>query len=169
MAARRRTVPQSEMEAYKERSRSGACFICEIVAGTTDDPASIVYRDDFAIVFLNLYPTLLGYCLVAPLDHRVAVVDDFAQDDYVRLQQLVYRVGVAVTRTVPTERLYVLSLGSNTGNAHVHWHVAPLPPGVPYEEQQLRALMASTRGILDLSEEERTGLALAIGENVSLS
>ena len=27
-------------------------------------------------------------------------------------------------------------------NAHVHWHVAPLPPGVPYEQQQFRAVMA---------------------------
>jgi hypothetical protein len=23
----------------------------------------------------------------------------------------------------------------------VHWHVAALPPGVPYDEQQVRALM----------------------------
>ena len=43
---------------------------------------------------------------------------------------------------VPTERLYVLSLGSMQGNAHVHWHVAALPPGVPYAEQQYAALMA---------------------------
>ena len=45
---------------------------------------------------------------------------------------------------VPTERLYLLALGSRQGNAHVHWHVAPLPPGVPYEKQQYAALMHDT-------------------------
>jgi hypothetical protein len=28
---------------------------------------------------------------------------------------------------VPTERMYCLSLGSQECNAHVHWHIAPLP------------------------------------------
>ncbi len=45
-----------------------------------------------------------------------------------------------VPHAVSTERLYGLSLGSHGGNAHVHWHVAPLPPGVPYREQQYAAL-----------------------------
>ncbi|MEU2253842.1 hypothetical protein [Nocardia xishanensis] len=27
------------------------------------------------------------------------------------------------------------------GNSHLHWHVAPLPPDVPYREQQFHALM----------------------------
>lgn len=41
----------------------------------------------------------------------------------------VYRVARAVEQVVPSERTYVLSLGSQQGNAHVHWHIAPLPPG----------------------------------------
>jgi hypothetical protein len=60
---------------------------------------------------------------------------------------------------VPTERLYILSLGSHQGNAHVHWHVAALPPGVPYHEQQFRALMTETKGVLALSAEEQADLA----------
>ena len=43
------------------------------------------------------------------------------------------------------ERLYVLCLGSLQGNRHVHWHLVPLPPGVPYEQQQVTAL-APERG-----------------------
>ena len=164
----RRDVGRSEMEAYTRRSREGPCFVCQVVAGTTEAPAHVVYRDDFAIGFLNLYPTLLGYCLVAPLDHKIAVVDDFTEDEYLRLQRVVRRVGVAVARAVPTERLYILSLGSNSGNAHVHWHVAPLPPDVPYEEQQLRALMAATRGVLELSHGERDELAARIRSGLQL-
>jgi hypothetical protein len=43
----------------------------------------------------------------------------------------------AVRRTVEAERVYILSLGSQQGNRHVHWHIAPLPYGVPFKEQQL--------------------------------
>jgi hypothetical protein len=62
---------------------------------------------------------------------------------------------------VPTERIYILTLGSQQGNRHVHWHLAPLPPGVPYEQQQTAALDLS-RGILALSDEEMASLAQAL-------
>ena len=42
-------------------------------------------------------------------------------------------VAGAVSEVVPTGRVYSLSLGSRQGNAHLHWHVAPLPAGVPYD------------------------------------
>jgi diadenosine tetraphosphate (Ap4A) HIT family hydrolase len=43
----------------------------------------------------------------------------------------VHTVALAINHVVPTERTYVLSMGSMQGNSHIHWHVAPLPPGVP--------------------------------------
>jgi diadenosine tetraphosphate (Ap4A) HIT family hydrolase len=100
---------------------------------------------------------MYGYVLVAPKEHRERVVDDFTEDEYAELQRIVHRVGRAVCRAVPTERLYVLSLGSAQENSHVHWHVVPLPPGVPFEEQQLAAL--DTDLGFDLSDEELEELA----------
>jgi histidine triad (HIT) family protein/ATP adenylyltransferase len=55
------------------------------------------------------------------------------------------------------------SLGSKQGNSHLHWHVAPLPPGVPYAQQQFHALMAEN-GVLDLSDEVMADLARRISE-----
>ena len=132
-------VPEGSFRGGRLRIESAdrPCFICELVAGANPHP--VVYRDDFAIAFLNRYPTLPGYVLVAPLEHKEDVVADFDEAAYLRPQSLVYRVGRAVSSVLRTERLYVLSLGSKQGNAHVHWHVAPLPPGVPYEKQQFRA------------------------------
>jgi len=147
--------------------RAGPCFVCEIVDGRGKRPRQIVYRDDVAIAFLNRYPTLVGYCLVAPVAHREGVVDDFTEDEYLALQRVVRRVGRAVSRVVPTERLYVLSLGSRDGNAHVHWHVAPLPPGVPYDDQQLRSLMVETAGYHDIPLAEREDLAARIRRAVA--
>jgi diadenosine tetraphosphate (Ap4A) HIT family hydrolase len=148
-----------DLEDYARRSQANACFICKIVDGTHHFPHGEIYRDDFAVVFLNRFPTLLGYTLVAPREHRISVIEDFTEDEHLRIQLLVHRVGRAIAASVPTERLYVMSLGSNQGNAHVHWHLAPLPPGVPYEEQQFAALMMETKGYIDLSPAEHNELA----------
>jgi diadenosine tetraphosphate (Ap4A) HIT family hydrolase len=119
-----------------------------------------VYEDERAVAFLNRFPVLYGYVLVAPRDHRERVTGDFDEDEYAELQRVVHRVGEAVRRAVPTERLYVLSLGSQQGNRHVHWHVAPLPPGIPFEGQQLAVLDRSDA--LDLTEGEQAELAARI-------
>jgi diadenosine tetraphosphate (Ap4A) HIT family hydrolase len=148
-----------DVDQYHRQAREGPCFVCEIVAGRL--PHHLVYEDDGAIAFLNRYPTVRGYALVAPREHRVDVVRDFTEDEYVCLQRAVHRVGRAVCAAVETERPYLLSLGSNQGNAHVHWHVFPLPPGVPYEEQQLVALHWGEGGekVLELSDDEQFELA----------
>jgi diadenosine tetraphosphate (Ap4A) HIT family hydrolase len=152
-----------DVDAYIRRSQSGACFICEIVAGNPDYHHCVVYEDDVVIAFLNKYPTLYGYTLVAPRQHREHVTGDFSLDEYLHLQSVIYRVAEAVRQVVPTERLYILSLGSQQGNRHVHWHIAPLPPGVPYAEQQLEAL-SFKNGILTLSDAEMAALAARMRE-----
>ncbi len=150
-----------DMEAYQRRVRTGPCFICEIVAGNPEYSHHIVYEDDNAIVFLNKYPTLYGYTLVAPREHREQATSDFTIDAYLALQRIIYRVTEALRKVVPTERVYILTLGSQHGNRHVHWHIVPLPPGVPYEQQQVEALRMD-KGVLKLSDEEMTSLALRI-------
>jgi len=151
-----------DIEAYVARVRRGPCFLCAIAAGQAAyREHHIIYEDATALVFLSKYPVLYGYTLVAPRAHREQVTGDFTVDEYLALQRLVYHVGEAVRATVPTERLYVLSLGSRQGNQHVHWHVAPLPPGVPYDQQQLAALSLE-RGCLDLPAAALTTLAAQI-------
>jgi diadenosine tetraphosphate (Ap4A) HIT family hydrolase len=128
------------------------------VTGASPRREFVVHRDDHHIAFLPNFHVQRGYVLIAPIDHREGVVEEFPLDDYLALQTLVRAVGRALQRVVPTERIYVLSLGSRQGNAHVHWHVVALPPGVPYEQQQFFALMHETQGVLDLHDEERASL-----------
>jgi len=146
-----------DLDAYVQRIQTGPCFICEMVAGRRAGN-HVVYEDETAIVFLNKYPVLAGYTLVAPRAHREQVTGDFTEAEYLALQALIYRVGEALRAVVPTERLYILSLGSQQGNRHVHWHIAPLPPGVPFARQQLEALRVE-HGVLPLTEAEQTALA----------
>ena len=150
-----------DLEEYVDRVQSGPCFICEIVAGDPEHRHHIIYQDDLAIVFLNKYPTLYGYTLVAPREHREQAPGDLTLDQYLALQRVIYRVAEALRQVVPTERVYILSLGSQQGNSHVHWHIVPLPPGVPYREQQLEALRME-KGVLKLSDHELKSLAARI-------
>ncbi|HEY3798360.1 MAG TPA: HIT family protein [Caulobacteraceae bacterium] len=149
-----------DLAAYAERS-GGPCFVCRLVAGDPDYVHHVVHEDAAAIVFLNKYPTLGGHTLVCPKTHREQVTGDFSQAEYLELQALVWRVGEAVRRAMGAERVYVMSLGSNDANAHVHWHAAPLPPGVPLDDQQFAALDAA-RGVLALSEDAMAGIAARI-------
>lgn len=155
-----RTKP-FDMDAYVARITSGPCFICEIVAGNPDYRHHAVYEDETAVAFLNKYPPLYGYVLVAPREHREQVTGDFSPAEYLALQRVIYRVTEAVRQVVPAERVYLLSLGSQQGNSHVHWHIAPLPPGVPFHDQQLAALSVTDR-VLDLSEGEMAEVASQI-------
>jgi ATP adenylyltransferase len=165
----RKPVTAAEIEAYVSRSQHGPCFICELIAGNPEYRHHIIYEDDKAIAFLNKYPVLYGYTLIAPREHREQATSDFTLGEYLELQRLIYQVSEALQRIVPTERMYLLTLGSQQGNSHVHWHLAPLPPGVSYAEQQFEALQATKKGILRISDEEMASLALRIRESMEVS
>jgi diadenosine tetraphosphate (Ap4A) HIT family hydrolase len=147
-----------DFAAYAKRVQNGPCFVCATVDRHPDYGHELVYEDPDTIAFLARHPTLLGYCLVAPKRHVERLESELQIDEYLRVQEVVYWVAKAVAGAVPTERIYVLSLGSQQGNAHVHWHVAPLPPHVSYEEQQFHALMAE-HGVLDIPTEVQQTVA----------
>jgi diadenosine tetraphosphate (Ap4A) HIT family hydrolase len=149
-------------DGYEDRVRNGPCFVCGIVRDTPPQPESVIYRDKAAIAFLSRPSAQLGHSLVAPIDHRTDVVDSFTSAAYLELQSLIYRVGRALTRTVPTERLYIMSMGSHQGNAHVHWHLVPLPPGVPYADQQFNAVMLDRAGYVEITAEDEAALCASL-------
>jgi diadenosine tetraphosphate (Ap4A) HIT family hydrolase len=150
-----------DVAAYARRSREGPCFVCALLAGHPGYPHHSVYEDDDTIAFLARPATLLGYCLVAPRRHIESWVHDLDEPAFLRLQGVVHRVATAIAATVPAERMYALSLGSQQGNAHLHWHIAPLPPGIPCEQQQFHALMAEN-GVLDIDDAAQRALAQTI-------
>jgi histidine triad (HIT) family protein len=107
---------------------------------TTPEHETVAYRDEHCVVFFPPWQRLYGYCLLAPRLHATKVVSDFTEDGYLALQRRIHRLGRVLAEITPTERLYVFSFGSMQGVAHVHWHIAPLPPGVPFREQQFAAV-----------------------------
>lgn len=155
-----------DLDAYVERTRNGPCFICKFLEGDPDFFHHIVYENEGTVAFLGKYPTLYGQTLVAPKEHKTRVTGDFDVEEYVAFQRVLHAVSEAVRAEVGAERMYILSLGSNEGNAHVHWSVAPLPPGVPYEKQQFFAIMHEEANTLKIPEEEKTLLATRIRKRI---
>jgi diadenosine tetraphosphate (Ap4A) HIT family hydrolase len=154
-----------DLDSYIDRIQNSPCFICEMIAGRLNGNHIIQQNDEF-IIFLNKYPVLYGYALVAPVKHKEQVTGDFALAEYLALQRAVYQTAEAVRKSVHAERVYILSLGSQQGNRHVHWHIAPLPFGVPFKEQQIDALRIEN-GILDISDDAMEKLARQIQENMN--
>jgi diadenosine tetraphosphate (Ap4A) HIT family hydrolase len=150
-----------DLAAYTLRSTRGPCFVCALLAGDPDYAHHVICEDESSVAFLNRNPTLAGYTLFAPKAHRTEVTGDFTEAEYLGLQRQLWRIGEAVRRAMGAERLYLLSLGSRSANAHVHWHVAPLPPGLPLEAQQFAALDV-TRGTLALDEAAMAAIAARI-------
>jgi diadenosine tetraphosphate (Ap4A) HIT family hydrolase len=157
-----------DMEAIHHSFRTQPCFVCRMVEGNIRFPENILYEDERALVFLDAYPRAYGYTLVAPKEHREQVTGDFTIEEYIDLQRLVYQVTEAVRLEVGAERMYIYTYGSNEGNSHVHWHVVPLPPGVPYEEQQGNWTRWS-KGVLEIPPDEMATLAKLIGCRVERS
>ncbi|HEY2792653.1 MAG TPA: HIT domain-containing protein [Micromonosporaceae bacterium] len=154
-----------DLDAYEQATRTSGCFICAMVAGTLDYEHEIIYDDGEHVAFVGRYPTMYGYVLVSPKLHVEHVVRDLDEDAYLRLQAVVHRVARAVEAVVAPERTYLLSLGSQQGNSHVHWHIAPLPVGTPYEQQQYHALMQEN-GVIPWSKPQEAMLAAALRERL---
>lgn len=149
--------------SYHQRARTGPCFVCQIIARHPDFPADILYEDDVVIAFLDKYPRVAGYTLVAPRAHRQNVTADFTSTEYLELQRRLHLVAEAVRVETAAERIYLLSLGSHQGNAHVHWHIVPLPHGTPYEKQQLALYELD---ILRETPDERADLAARLRDRI---
>lgn len=51
------------------------------------------------------------------------------------------------------------------GNAHLHWHIAGLPDGVPYGQQQYHALMTEN-GVLSMTPQQTADMATRLRQAI---
>jgi diadenosine tetraphosphate (Ap4A) HIT family hydrolase len=148
-----------DLAACAKRILTGKCFVCGIVSGDSQyDHEQVIFEDDAHIAFLDRYPTVYGKVLVAPKTHIEHVVRELTPAAFLELLAVVHQIARAVEQAVPSERTYLLSLGSQQANAHVHWHIAPLPPGTPLERQQFHALIFEN-GVIPWSAAQAAELA----------
>ena len=141
------------------------CFVCEFLSGNPNFVHIEVLRTESAVAFLDRYPTVFGRVIVAPTHHLEELTGDFEKSQYLQLQEMIFDVAEGVRKVLDPERVYVLSLGSKAANAHVHWHIVPLPSGLPLSEQQFHVLMHEN-GAIETNADEQQEYAEAIRDSV---
>ena len=101
------------------------CVFCEIVSGTR--PASVVYRDEMTLAFLDLRQFHAGHTLVIPLEH-IPDVRELNAATGAALMQTVAKVTRAVDAAFPNEGISVWhSIGPAAFQEvpHLHVHIQP--------------------------------------------
>ncbi|WP_327412345.1 hypothetical protein [Streptomyces sp. NBC_01233] len=77
------------------------------------------------------YPLHPSGVLGRQAEPRGAQPEPTINDEADGVRFFVREIALAVEAVCEPERTYLYSLGSQQGNAHLHWHVAALPSGVP--------------------------------------
>lgn len=107
-----------------------ACVFCEIVAGR--EPASVVYRDESCIAFMDTTPVNAGHLLIVPMKH-VAYLADLDPQTGAALFKIAQRLSAAVRESgLRAEGINLfLADGVAAGQEvfHVHLHILPRFPG----------------------------------------
>jgi diadenosine tetraphosphate (Ap4A) HIT family hydrolase len=102
------------------------CIFCEIVAGRA--PASVVYRDDVCVAFMDIAPVNSGHLLIVPIQHATHLADLEPHTGGV-LFTVAQRLAAAVRRSgLRVEGInLLLADGEVAGQeiCHVHLHVLP--------------------------------------------
>jgi diadenosine tetraphosphate (Ap4A) HIT family hydrolase len=110
------------------------CIFCAIVAGRA--PASVVYEDAAALVFMDIQPVNPGHLLIVPKSHATFLVD-LDEATGAHLFTLAMRMAAALRRS--GIRCEGVNLFLADGEAafqevfHVHLHVFPRFVGDPFK------------------------------------
>lgn len=103
------------------------CVFCAIAKG--EAPASIVYRDDAVMAFMDIRPSNLGHVLVVPLEHQVSILDMDEEETAARMLRVGRQIAVALKDSGVQMDAFNLFLadGEVAGQEvfHVHLHVVP--------------------------------------------
>ena len=154
-------------DKYIKEQKESSCFICEIIKGKPRrNQHYILFEDDQTIVFLSSLPTHFGQTLVCPKRHVEHVTIDLSEEEYLHLQKIVHKVSRAIHHALRPERLYIASFGSKQMNKHVHFHIQPLPEGIPIREQQMASMMPEMVGYLELTDDEWKSLVEKIQDEL---
>jgi histidine triad (HIT) family protein len=101
------------------------CIFCKIVAGEL--PATIVYRDDATVAFMDINPATDGHCLIVTREHAVTIFD-LSEGAAASVMKAALRIAPALKEALKPDGL---NLFQSNGKAafqtvdHFHLHLIP--------------------------------------------
>jgi histidine triad (HIT) family protein len=101
------------------------CPFCRIASGIAS--ASIVYKHNTVLAFMDLNPVNVGHTLIVPCEHWENI-HDIPESILAEIFSVVKRVSAAVKKTVGAEGISILQLnGRAAGQTVMHFHVHVIP------------------------------------------
>jgi len=128
-----------------------ATIFTKIVNG--EIPSYKIAEDDDFIAFLDINPNAKGHTLCVP-KKEVNKILDLEEDLYLRLMKFSRKVGIALEKTIPCNRVGMAVIGLEV--PHVHVHLIPI--------NEMKEMTFKHK--VSLSTEEFVDLTEAIKENL---
>ncbi|NPV08072.1 MAG: HIT family protein [Anaerolineae bacterium] len=134
------------------------CVFCRIIAG--EAPASVVYRDDRTLAFMDINPITRGHTLVVPVEHWENLYD-LPDEDSSALMLVGAKVARAAKRALSASGVNLWMANERPAGQvvmHAHLHVIPRYPGDGFRIQAL----GRARGDRSYLDEVAAGLREAL-------
>jgi len=113
---------------YVALKKEKGCFICSAAEKGVGEESLVLFKGEYGIVQMNLYPYNTGHLLVSPLRH-VSSLSALKDEELLSLIKLVSTSIEAVKKALKPDGFNVgLNLGRVAGAGledHIHFHVVP--------------------------------------------
>jgi len=128
-----------------------ASIFTKIISG--EIPCYKIAEDDDFFAFLDINPNAKGHTLCVP-KKEVNKILDLDEDLYIRLMKFSRKVGIALEKTIPCNRVGIAVIGLEV--PHVHVHLIPI--------NEMKEMAFSYK--VTMSTEEFSNLAEEIKKNL---
>jgi ATP adenylyltransferase len=122
------------------------CIFCPKYYDRSDAERLILYRDDLAMVMMNIFPYNNGHLLVSPWRH-IPSLDELTPDEEKDIMDLIKRSTRVLREVMHPDGFNIgLNLGREAGagyEEHLHFHIVPRWRG----DTNFMAVLADIRGI----------------------
>ena len=102
------------------------CIFCAIIDNQA--PGSVLYEDDYCVVFMDIAPINAGHALVVPRAHAAGLAD-LSEEIGMHLFRIAQRTAAAIRRTeIPCQGINLFLADGEAAFQdvfHVHLHVIP--------------------------------------------
>lgn len=137
----------NKMAYVKGENRPEGCILCLLREGSSQVENLLVYRDEFMLVTVNLYPYNPGHLLVFPHRH-IEDIRDFSPTEGARMEALTSHFLDLLDKTTGASGYNVgYNMGRTAGGSisHLHRHIIPRYP----HETGIADLIAGKRVLVE--------------------
>ncbi len=119
-----------EKLTYLNEKKPDGCILCLVREASPEVADLSVYRDDYFIVSLNLYPYNPGHILIFPARH-IEDIRDYTEEEE-RAQSRLLRTTIDILDELYRPQAYNIGynmgLSAGASISHIHLHVIPRYP-----------------------------------------